>query len=44
MLYALSPGALVPVDAHTLHNVQGNPDVAILVSFFRQAEVQDGQP
>ena len=37
LAYALSPGVLVPVDAHTLHNVQGNPDVAIMVTFFRQA-------
>jgi quercetin dioxygenase-like cupin family protein len=37
----LSPGVLVPVDAHVLHNVQGDPDVAILVSFFRQAEARD---
>jgi len=35
--HVLTPGVLVPVDAHTLHNVQGDPDVAILVSFFRQA-------
>jgi hypothetical protein len=32
---------LVPVDAHILHNVQGDPDVAILVSFFRQAAARD---
>jgi quercetin dioxygenase-like cupin family protein len=35
--HVLSPGVLVPVDAQVLHNVQGDPDVAILVSFFRQA-------
>jgi quercetin dioxygenase-like cupin family protein len=40
-VHALSPGVLVPVDAHVLHNVQGDPDVAILVSFFRQAEAHD---
>jgi quercetin dioxygenase-like cupin family protein len=39
--HVLSPGVLVPVDAHVLHNVQGDPDVAILVSFFRQAETRD---
>jgi quercetin dioxygenase-like cupin family protein len=39
--HVLSPGVLVPVDAHVLHNVQGDPDVAILVSFFRQAEARD---
>ena len=37
----LIPGVLVPVDAHVIHNVQGNPGVAILVSFFRQAESRD---
>ena len=40
--YALSPGVLVPVDAHVIHNVQGDPDVAILVTFFRQTESPDG--
>ena len=40
-VHALSPGVLVPVDAQVLHNVQGDPDVAILVSFFRQAEAHD---
>jgi len=39
--HVLSPGVLVPVDAHVLHNVQGDPDVAILVSFFRQADAHD---
>ena len=39
--HVLSPGVLVPVDAHVLHNVEGDPDVAILVSFFRQAEAHD---
>jgi quercetin dioxygenase-like cupin family protein len=33
----LVPGVIVPVDASVLHSVQANPDVAILVSFFRQA-------
>ena len=40
--YALVPGVLVPVDAHVIHNVQGAPDVAILVTFFRQPESQSG--
>jgi quercetin dioxygenase-like cupin family protein len=35
--HALVPGVIVPVDAHAVHNVQGDPDVAILVSFFRQS-------
>jgi quercetin dioxygenase-like cupin family protein len=39
--HELLPGVLVPVDAHVIHNVQGNPDVALLVSFFRQAEPRD---
>ena len=36
--FALSPGILVPVDAHVEHNVQAEPEVALLVTFFRQAE------
>jgi quercetin dioxygenase-like cupin family protein len=39
--HVLIPGVLVPVDAHVVHNVRGDPDVAILVSFFRQAEARD---
>lgn len=39
--HVLFPGVLVPVDAHVVHNVQGDPDVAILVTFFRQAALQD---
>lgn len=35
--YALSPGTIVPVTAHTVHNVKANPELAILVTFFRQA-------
>jgi len=35
--HELVPGVLVPVDANLLHNVQGHPDVAILVTFFRRA-------
>ena len=40
--HALVPGVLVPVDAHVIHNVQGDPDVMILVTFFRQPESQGG--
>ncbi len=40
--HILTPGVLVPVDAHVVHNVQGAPDVAILVTFFRQPDTQDG--
>jgi len=36
--FALSPGIIVPVDAHAEHNVQAEPEVALLVTFFRQAE------
>jgi quercetin dioxygenase-like cupin family protein len=39
--YVLIPGVLVPVDAQVIHNVQGDPDIAILVTFFRQADPQD---
>ena len=39
--HELVPGVLVPVDAQVTHNVQGAPDVALLVSFFRQAEPRD---
>jgi len=37
-VFALSPGILVPVDAHVEHNVQAEPEVALLVTFFRQGE------
>jgi len=37
----LMPGVLVPIDAQVIHNVQGDPDVAILVTFFRQADPHD---
>jgi quercetin dioxygenase-like cupin family protein len=39
--HGLVPGIIVPVDANVIHNVQGDPDVAILVSFFRQADPLD---
>ncbi|MBI3246641.1 MAG: hypothetical protein HYZ50_09060 [Deltaproteobacteria bacterium] len=35
--YPLTPGVIVPVDAHVIHNVQAEPELAILVTFFRQA-------
>lgn len=34
--YPLMPGVIVPVDAHVVHNVQADPELAILVTFFRQ--------
>jgi quercetin dioxygenase-like cupin family protein len=40
--YVLSPGAIVPVDAHVVHNVRADPDLAILVTFFRQAGAEAG--
>lgn len=40
--YELSPGVLVPLDAHVVHSVQGQPDVTILVSFFRGGESTSG--
>jgi quercetin dioxygenase-like cupin family protein len=35
--FALAPGVIVPVDAHAEHNVQAEPELALLVTFFRQA-------
>jgi quercetin dioxygenase-like cupin family protein len=40
-MHELVPGVIVPVDAHVVHNVRGDPELAILVSFFRQAESHD---
>jgi quercetin dioxygenase-like cupin family protein len=40
--YALSPGTIVPVEAHAVHNVKANPELAILVTFFRQASAASG--
>jgi quercetin dioxygenase-like cupin family protein len=40
--HLLVPGVLVPVDAGVVHSVQGEPDVAILVTFFRQAGASEG--
>jgi quercetin dioxygenase-like cupin family protein len=39
--HELAPGVLIPVDAHAVHNVQGDPDVAILVTFFRPGDLGD---
>lgn len=36
-VFALAPGVIVPVDAHAEHNVQAEPEIALLVTFFRQA-------
>jgi quercetin dioxygenase-like cupin family protein len=35
-VYTLSPGVIVPVDAHVVHKVQAEPELAILVTFFRR--------
>ena len=40
--YVLSPGTIVPVDAHVVHNVQATPELAILVTFFRSVHAQTG--
>jgi quercetin dioxygenase-like cupin family protein len=37
-IYPLAPGTIVPVEAHVIHNVRASPELAILVTFFRQAE------
>jgi quercetin dioxygenase-like cupin family protein len=41
-VYPLTPGTLVPVNAHVVHNVQADPAVAILVTFFRRPETKVG--
>ena len=40
--YPLTPGTIVPVDAHVVHHVQADPALAILVTFFRQPETEAG--
>jgi quercetin dioxygenase-like cupin family protein len=40
--YPLTPGVLVPVDAHVVHHVQADPALAILVTFFRQPGIEAG--
>lgn len=39
--HPLQPGVVVPVDAHAVHNVQADPAVAILVTFFRDGGTSD---
>ena len=36
--HLLTAGVVIPVEANAVHNVQGDPGVAILVTFFRQVE------
>ena len=40
--YVLSPGTIVPVEAHVVHNVQATPELAILVTFFRRVNGEAG--
>jgi len=40
--YALTPGVIVPVDAHVVHHVQADPALAILVTFFRRPDTEVG--
>lgn len=40
--YRLTPGVIVPVDAHVVHSVQAEPELAILVTFFRRPETAVG--
>jgi quercetin dioxygenase-like cupin family protein len=39
--YPLAAGVIVPVDAQIVHSVQGDPDLAILVTFFRRPGAED---
>jgi quercetin dioxygenase-like cupin family protein len=41
-VYHLTPGVLVPVDAHAVHSVRAEPALAILVTFFRRPETAIG--
>lgn len=34
--YRLAANVIVPVDAHVVHSVQAEPELAILVTFFRR--------
>ncbi len=40
---ALTPGVIILIDARVVHNVQAEPELTILVTFFRQCE-QSGEP
>jgi quercetin dioxygenase-like cupin family protein len=40
--YRLTPGVIVPVDAHAVHSVQAEPELAILLTFFRRPETAMG--
>jgi quercetin dioxygenase-like cupin family protein len=40
--YRLTPGVIVPVDAHVVHSVRAEPALAMLVTFFRRPETAVG--
>ena len=40
--YPLTPGTIVPVDAHVVHHVRADPALALLVTFFRRPESEAG--
>lgn len=39
--YPLTPGVIVPLDAHVVHHVRPQPALALLVTFFRQPDAKD---
>jgi quercetin dioxygenase-like cupin family protein len=41
-VYPLTPGVIVPIDAHVVHSVQAEPELAILVTFFRRPKTDAG--
>lgn len=41
-VYRLRPGVIVPVDAHVEHNLQAEPELAVLVTFFRRPGTVSG--
>jgi quercetin dioxygenase-like cupin family protein len=40
--YQLTLGVIVPVGAHVVHSVKADPELAMLVTFFRQSDVVTG--
>ena len=40
--YPLTPGTIVPVDAHVVHHVRADSALALLVTFFRRPESEAG--
>jgi len=41
-IHPLSPGVIIPIDAQVEHHVQADPELAILVTFFRQLGQEAG--